>query len=171
MLITVHIAFFVSQSLSKRTKMVRDLIGEVVGLSPYEKRLLDMLKTGGVSSEKRMYKFAKRRVRDHCTASILRRIIISWDFLAQNLLLSKLSPKTSEVDVSDRNYFTESAFLQQQSVFRRLFLIPVNVRIYVVGNTQESHQEERADQGDLRQDESTCCQLNWLTHQHTTVIN
>ena len=42
--------------------MVRDLIGEVVGLSPYEKRLLDMLKTGGVSSEKRMYKFAKRRV-------------------------------------------------------------------------------------------------------------
>ena len=43
--------------------MVRDLIGEVVGLSPYEKRLLDMLKTGGVSSEKRMYKFAKRRVR------------------------------------------------------------------------------------------------------------
>ena len=42
--------------------MVRDLIGEVVGLAPYEKRLLDMLKTGGASSEKRMYKFAKRRV-------------------------------------------------------------------------------------------------------------
>jgi large subunit ribosomal protein L36e len=42
--------------------MVRDLIGEVVGLSPYEKRLLDMLKSGGASSEKRMYKFAKRRV-------------------------------------------------------------------------------------------------------------
>lgn len=58
----VSIVFFVLQSLSKRTKMVRDLIGEVVGLSPYEKRLLDMLKTGGVSSEKRMYKFAKRRV-------------------------------------------------------------------------------------------------------------
>jgi large subunit ribosomal protein L36e len=42
--------------------MIRDLITEVVGLSPYEKRLLDMLKTGGASSEKRMYKFAKRRV-------------------------------------------------------------------------------------------------------------
>ena len=42
--------------------MIRDLIGEVVGLSHYEKRLLDMLKTGGASSEKRMYKFAKRRV-------------------------------------------------------------------------------------------------------------
>ena len=42
--------------------MVRELIGEVVGLSPYEKRLLDMLKTGGASAEKRMYKFSKRRV-------------------------------------------------------------------------------------------------------------
>ena len=51
--------------------MVRDLIGEVVGLSPYEKRLLDMLKTGGVSSEKRMYKFAKRRVRSmKCTVRL-----------------------------------------------------------------------------------------------------
>ena len=42
--------------------MVRELVGEVVGMAPYEKRLLDMLKTGGASSEKRMYKFAKRRV-------------------------------------------------------------------------------------------------------------
>jgi large subunit ribosomal protein L36e len=48
--------------ISKRTKLVRELIGEVAGLSPYEKRLLDMLKTGGASSEKRMYKYAKRRV-------------------------------------------------------------------------------------------------------------
>ena len=29
---------------------------------PYEKRILDVLKTGGTSSEKRVYKFAKRRV-------------------------------------------------------------------------------------------------------------
>lgn len=42
--------------------MIRELVSEVVGLSPYERRLLDMLKTGGASSEKRMYKFAKRRV-------------------------------------------------------------------------------------------------------------
>lgn len=69
-LIMVYIVFFVLQSLSKRTKMVRDLIGEVVGLSPYEKRLLDMLKTGGVSSEKRMYKFAKRRVSISSSVSI-----------------------------------------------------------------------------------------------------
>ena len=45
--------------------MVRDIIGEVVGMAPYEKRLLDMLKTGGASSEKRMYKYAKRRLGTH----------------------------------------------------------------------------------------------------------
>jgi hypothetical protein len=88
MLITVHLVLFVLQSLSKRTKMVRDLIGEVVGLSPYEKRLLDMLKTGGVSSEKRMYKFAKRRVRDTSAASILSEVIICWEFSLQNFHLS-----------------------------------------------------------------------------------
>lgn len=42
--------------------MIRNLVSEVCGYAPYEKRMLDMLKTGGASSEKRMYKFAKRRV-------------------------------------------------------------------------------------------------------------
>jgi large subunit ribosomal protein L36e len=42
--------------------MVRSLVQEVMGMSPYEKRLLDMLKVSGASAEKRMYKFAKRRV-------------------------------------------------------------------------------------------------------------
>jgi large subunit ribosomal protein L36e len=42
--------------------MVRELVSEVMGMSPYEKRLLDILKVGGTGSEKRMYKFAKRRV-------------------------------------------------------------------------------------------------------------
>ena len=51
--------------LSKRTKLVRELVSEVVGMSPYERRLLDMLKTGGASAEKRMYKFAKRRLGTH----------------------------------------------------------------------------------------------------------
>ena len=50
------------QRLSARTKAVRDLVSEVVGFAPYEKRLLDMLKTGGVGAEKKMYKMSKRRV-------------------------------------------------------------------------------------------------------------
>jgi len=34
-------------------------------MSPYERRMLDMLKTGGASADKRMYKFAKRRLGSH----------------------------------------------------------------------------------------------------------
>lgn len=55
--------------------MVRELVGEVVGLSPYERRLLDMLKTGGASAEKRMYKFAKRKLGTHKRATKKREMI------------------------------------------------------------------------------------------------
>ena len=46
--------------------MVRELVSEVMGMAPYEKRLLDMLKVSGASADKRMYKVAKRRV--SCTS-------------------------------------------------------------------------------------------------------
>ena len=51
--------------ISKRTAMVRELISEVVGQSPYERRMMDMIKTGGTGAEKRLYKFAKRRLGSH----------------------------------------------------------------------------------------------------------
>jgi len=50
---------------SSRTKMVREVVREVSGLLPYEKRLLDMIKTAGGAAEKRMYKFAKQRLGGH----------------------------------------------------------------------------------------------------------
>jgi len=45
--------------------MVRSLVGEVCGQSPYERRMMDMLKSFGASADKRMYKFAKRRLGSH----------------------------------------------------------------------------------------------------------
>ncbi|RLN91968.1 hypothetical protein BBJ28_00015727, partial [Nothophytophthora sp. Chile5] len=39
------------QRAGKKTKLVREVIREVVGLMPYEKRILDMIKSGGSSAE------------------------------------------------------------------------------------------------------------------------
>ncbi|KAK8795197.1 hypothetical protein WA588_004046 [Blastocystis sp. NMH] len=50
---------------TKRVKAVRELISEVAGLLPYEKHLMDILKAGGNNTEKKMYKFAKKRLGAH----------------------------------------------------------------------------------------------------------
>ncbi|KAJ3108517.1 60S ribosomal protein L36 [Phlyctochytrium bullatum] len=45
--------------LGKRTKFVRDLVREVVGFAPYERRVMELLKN---SKDKRARRLAKRRL-------------------------------------------------------------------------------------------------------------
>lgn len=51
--------FTVFQQLTKHAKFARDLIREVCGFAPYEKRAMELLK---VSKDKRALKFIKKRV-------------------------------------------------------------------------------------------------------------
>lgn len=47
------------QAITKRARFVRDLVREVTGFAPYEKRVQELLK---VSKDKRALKFCKKRV-------------------------------------------------------------------------------------------------------------
>jgi len=61
--VIIHMLLFILnfslQRQTKHSKFVRDLIREVTGHAPYEKRAMELLK---VSKDKRALKFLKRRV-------------------------------------------------------------------------------------------------------------
>lgn len=61
------------QRLSKRVKLVRDIVREVAGQAPYEKRLMELLKVG---KDKRALKVAKRKVRPALAACPLQRAVL-----------------------------------------------------------------------------------------------
>merc|ERR1711931_289738 len=48
--------------LNKRVKLIRDVVHEVAGFAPYEKRALELLK---INKDKRALKFVKKRLGTH----------------------------------------------------------------------------------------------------------
>ena len=56
---TNFVVFLLLQRCGKRVGMIRSLIRDVAGSAPYEKRLMELLKTG---RDKRALKLAKRKV-------------------------------------------------------------------------------------------------------------
>lgn len=53
---------FFLQRASKRVKFVRDIVREVAGQAPYEKRVMELLKVG---KDKRALKLCKRKLGTH----------------------------------------------------------------------------------------------------------
>merc|ERR1719263_463162 len=49
----------------KRNQLIREVVREVVGFAPYERRMIELLKIGSASTLKRSLKLAKRRLGTH----------------------------------------------------------------------------------------------------------
>lgn len=58
---------------NKRVKFIRDLVREVVGFAPYEKRCMELLRIG---KDKRALKFVKKRVR--YLYAVRNHVSLSW---------------------------------------------------------------------------------------------
>ena len=51
--------------MGKRTALVRSIIKEVTGFAPYEKRIIELLKTGTAKDNKKALKLCKARLGTH----------------------------------------------------------------------------------------------------------
>eukprot|EP00918_Siedleckia_nematoides_P056650 GHVU01123556.1.p3 GENE.GHVU01123556.1~~GHVU01123556.1.p3 ORF type:complete len:122 (+),score=22.08 GHVU01123556.1:247-612(+) len=49
----------------KGTRLIREVVREVAGFAPYEKRILELIKVGTAATMKRALKFAKKRLGTH----------------------------------------------------------------------------------------------------------
>ncbi len=58
--------------IGKRTKLVRQIISQVAGVSGYEKRVIEYLKAGSLKDTKRALKLTKKALGTHRRAKIKR---------------------------------------------------------------------------------------------------
>lgn len=52
-------------TLNTRVAFVREVVREIVGLNPYEKKMIELIRTGNSSKEKKAVKMARQRLGTH----------------------------------------------------------------------------------------------------------
>ena len=51
--------------LHKRVEAIRSVVNEITGLAPYERKMLEMLRTGDATKEKKAVRLARRKLGQH----------------------------------------------------------------------------------------------------------
>eukprot|EP00997_Jenningsia_sp_PLL12_P011505 NODE_9134_length_381_cov_30.804217_g8234_i0.p1 GENE.NODE_9134_length_381_cov_30.804217_g8234_i0~~NODE_9134_length_381_cov_30.804217_g8234_i0.p1 ORF type:complete len:107 (+),score=18.52 NODE_9134_length_381_cov_30.804217_g8234_i0:39-359(+) len=64
--------------LHKRVKLVREVVKEISGLAPYEKAMVEMIKTGVPAREKKALKLARKRLGAHKRSHAKRDELTTW---------------------------------------------------------------------------------------------
>merc|ERR1739838_133164 len=59
---------FGSPTKRANAKLVKDIVREVCGFAPYEKRMIELIKTGAAAATKRANKYARKRL-GNCKAA------------------------------------------------------------------------------------------------------
>ena len=63
--------------LHPRVKAIREVMTEVTGLSPFQRKMMEMLKTGDSVKEKKAVRLARKRTGSHKRAQLVRDKIAS----------------------------------------------------------------------------------------------
>ena len=81
--------------LGNRVSMIRDVIREVSGYAPYERKMIKLLSIGEESADKRALKFAKKRIGGHRRGK-LKREKIRHHVAAQKKLAKEKAAKEAK---------------------------------------------------------------------------